>query len=234
MIGLVHNKAAAEEKAKTQELTNAHFFEAQYTDLASLKNAAEEVKKITGGDLNYLVNNAASPRQLRHIESRRPRTFEVNVLGVIKTTEAFPPLIQVVPEGSDKKVVTITSGMSDAKLINPVVIPYAAPYSISKGALNVAIAKYNALYKDEGILFFGVCPGIIRTERQSHGLERRRRRFPPHDCSWAKIIAIKPDFAGQITPEESAIVVLGLAHKATIEEFGSDYVSRFSTKKWFP
>jgi NAD(P)-dependent dehydrogenase (short-subunit alcohol dehydrogenase family) len=55
--------------------------------------------------------------------------------------------------------------MADLDLINATEIDFAAPYAISKGALNVAIAKYNALYKKEGILFLAVSPGYVTTER---------------------------------------------------------------------
>lgn len=42
-------------------------------------------------------------------------------------------------------------------------IPTAAPYSISKAALNMMIVKYHNVYKGEGILFMGVSPGLVDT-----------------------------------------------------------------------
>ncbi|KAL5338049.1 NAD(P)-binding protein [Aspergillus crustosus] len=244
-IGLVRNKAAAEEKAKSQGLINAYFVEAQYTDLTSLKIAAEEVKKITGGSLNYLVNNAANVSDVTELrtlgdfhdnftklEDDIRDQFEINVLGVIKTIEAFVPLLQAVPSGEPKKVLTITSGMADLDLINKAEVEFAGPYAISKGALNVAIAKYNALYKREGILFFGVCPGPVRTERQS------KEFTDPKDLEnlasmGAKFVAAAPDATGgQITPEESVTALLALVHRATIEEFGGAYVSRHGTRQF--
>ena len=53
--------------------------------------------------------------------------------------------------------------MADADFINQVDITIAAPYSISKAALNVAVAKYNALYRSEGILFMAISPGLVNT-----------------------------------------------------------------------
>ncbi|KAL4886213.1 NAD(P)-binding protein [Aspergillus karnatakaensis] len=250
-IGLVRNKAAADEKAKAQGLTNAHFVEAQYTDLASLKKAAEEVKALTGGTLNYLINNAASVSAVTELrtlgdfhddfeklEADILDQLTVNLLGVIKTIEAFTPLLKSTPStpSSPKKVITITSGMSDTSLINAVELSYAAPYAISKGAVNVAIAKYNALYKSEGILFMGICPGYVATERQTQEITDKTdlENLQKLGAQFARFAeANGGGGSGQISPEESVRGVLGLAHRATVEEFGGAFVSRFGNKEWF-
>lgn len=88
-------------------------------------------------------------------------SFDVNVIGVISTIQTFIPLLR---KGSVKKVFTLSTGMADIDLINQVDIAIGAPYSISKGALNIAVAKYNALYKSEGILFMAVSPGFVSTD----------------------------------------------------------------------
>jgi NAD(P)-dependent dehydrogenase (short-subunit alcohol dehydrogenase family) len=36
-------------------------------------------------------------------------------------------------------------------------------YSISKAALNMAVAKFSAEYAKEGVLFLSVCPGLVET-----------------------------------------------------------------------
>ena len=87
-------------------------------------------------------------------------SFEVNVIGVINTINSFIPLLR---KGREKKVFTLSTGMADIDLINQIDVAVAAPYSISKGALNVAIAKYSALYKSEGILFMAISPGFVDT-----------------------------------------------------------------------
>lgn len=87
-------------------------------------------------------------------------SFEVNVIGVINTVNTFIPLVR---KGQGKKVFTLSTGMADIDLINQVDIAIGAPYSISKGALNVAVAKYNALYQSEGILFMAISPGMVDT-----------------------------------------------------------------------
>lgn len=87
-------------------------------------------------------------------------SFEVNVVGVINTVSTFIPLLR---KGHEKKVFTLSTGMADIDLINQVDLAIGAPYSISKGALNIAVAKYNALYKSEGILFMAISPGMVDT-----------------------------------------------------------------------
>ena len=87
-------------------------------------------------------------------------SFDVNVIGVINTVNVFVPLLR---QGREKKVFTLSTGMADIDLINQIDIAVAAPYSISKAALNVAVAKYSALYKSEGILFMAVSPGFVDT-----------------------------------------------------------------------
>lgn len=87
-------------------------------------------------------------------------SFTTNVVGVIQTINVFVPLLR---KGTEKKVLTLSTGMADADIINQVEIDVAAPYSISKAAVNVAVAKYNALYKKEGILFMAISPGYVDT-----------------------------------------------------------------------
>jgi NAD(P)-dependent dehydrogenase (short-subunit alcohol dehydrogenase family) len=89
-------------------------------------------------------------------------SLQINLLGLLKTTHAFIPLIR---NGQAKKVITLSSGMADIDLINATEIAFATPYAISKAAANVAIAKYNALYNKDGILFLSISPGYVSTER---------------------------------------------------------------------
>ena len=86
--------------------------------------------------------------------------FDTNVIGVINTVSAFIPLLR---NGQEKKVLTLSTGMADADLVNDFELGIAPSYSISKAALNMAIAKYNAEYKSEGILFMAVSPGVVDT-----------------------------------------------------------------------
>ena len=57
----------------------------------------------------------------------------------------------------------ISTGMADLDLITKFDVANAAPYAISKAALNVAIAKFSAQYAEQGVLFLAISPGLVDT-----------------------------------------------------------------------
>lgn len=86
--------------------------------------------------------------------------FEVNVVGVANTISAFLPLIK---QGKTRKVITLSSGMADLDLVHRFAIGISAPYTISKAAVNMLVAKYHCAYKAQGILFVAISPGFVDT-----------------------------------------------------------------------
>ena len=86
--------------------------------------------------------------------------FNTNVVGNIHLFNLFMPLIL---KGTVKKVVTITSGMADLDLVVKYGVYESGPYSISKAAMNMAIAKFQAEYEKDGVLFIGISPGVVNT-----------------------------------------------------------------------
>ena len=134
------------------------------------------MSKLTGGKLDVLINNAAFVSEISAfktladfddqpdvLEDDLLESFKVNTISVIKTVNAFMALIL---KGEHKKVISISTGMADLDLINDFGVEVASPYSISKGALNVAVAKYNARYKRDGVLFMGISPGYVDNNKQ--------------------------------------------------------------------
>ncbi|KAJ5766318.1 Short-chain dehydrogenase/reductase SDR [Penicillium nucicola] len=241
VIGLVRNKAAAEAKAKEEGLHNVHMVEAQYTDLPSLKAAAEVVKGITGGSLDYLINNAAVMSKISEfkslgdfeddfetLEKDLQESLDVNMMAVIKSIHAFMPLIL---KGNAKKVLTISTGMADIDLINATEVEFGAPYAISKAAVNVAIAKYNALYKKDGVLFLAVSPGYVATERNNAGApEGEEGKIA---ILVQKFVEYAPHFTRQLTPEEAVIAVLSVMDNASIANGdGGAFISHHGNKQW--
>lgn len=87
--------------------------------------------------------------------------YYINVIGTINATTAFIPLLR---KGSVKKVIALSSGMGDLDFTNGLDMDMAVPYSISKAGLNMVMAKFNASYKKEGILFMAVSPGAVDSE----------------------------------------------------------------------
>ena len=53
--------------------------------------------------------------------------------------------------------------MADAEFVAENSVHMHAPYAISKAALNMAVAKFHVEYKDEGILFMCISPGLADT-----------------------------------------------------------------------
>ena len=71
--------------------------------------------------------------------------------------------------GAVKKVIALSSGMGEIEWTNSLDMDMAVPYSMSKAALNMAIAKFNAAYRKEGILFMAVSPGAVDSEDDGRG-----------------------------------------------------------------
>ena len=87
-------------------------------------------------------------------------SFRVNVVGNVHLFNFFLPLIK---NGNVKKVVGISTGMADIDSVIGFEIDWATPYSISKAALDMVTAKYHVAYKDSGITFMNVSPGLVDT-----------------------------------------------------------------------
>lgn len=66
-------------------------------------------------------------------------------------------------KGHAKKVIAISSGMSDPEMTLKADIYQATSYAMSKSALNMAIAKFSALYREKGVLCMAICPGAVDT-----------------------------------------------------------------------
>jgi NAD(P)-dependent dehydrogenase (short-subunit alcohol dehydrogenase family) len=109
-----------------------------------------------------------------HISGNDPATlakdltdsFNINVVGNINLFNLFLPLIRI---GSAKKVIAISTGMADLDLIAKYDVHMGGPYSISKAALNAAVAKYSAQSRKEGILFMAISPGLVETGHNANG-----------------------------------------------------------------
>ena len=71
-----------------------------------------------------------------------------------------------------KKVITISSGAGDldATLWVGSTVPVGTMYSISKAAVNMAMAKYACQYKAEGFVFLSLSPGLVNTTGKSGSL----------------------------------------------------------------
>ncbi|KAF2712272.1 NAD(P)-binding protein [Pleomassaria siparia CBS 279.74] len=242
VIGLVRNKAATDKRV-SEELpgrANITILEADVTDYDALKKAAADTALITGGSLDYLFGNAAyAPLDDQlcgfdylgakpdTLSSEFHRIMETNVLGNIHLYNLFLPLIL---KGKAKKIISISSGMADTDLTTEFDIENAAIYSASKSALNMIVAKFSAQYKKHGVLFLGICPGLVET-----GIFES---VPPEQLGSlqslvGKLQAYAPHFKGSDKPPEAIKAVLGVVDKCSVEGgHGGAFLSHFGNKQW--
>jgi NAD(P)-dependent dehydrogenase (short-subunit alcohol dehydrogenase family) len=135
------------------------------TDRASVAEAAafvaerEEARGLMG-----LVNNAgiarAGPLEMLPVEAWR-ESFEVNVLGVVRVTRAFLPLLR---QGRGRIV-----NVSSASALVP--IPFLGPYVTSKTALDRLSQILRLELRPWGIAVVSVQPGLVDTGIAGRSLE---------------------------------------------------------------
>ncbi|MCW5724617.1 MAG: SDR family oxidoreductase [Maricaulaceae bacterium] len=135
----------------------------EVTDQASLDKAAEAVRKhLKGHKLSGLVCNAgvAVAGPLLHIDPAEVvRQFDINVIGVLRTVQAFGPLLGADRslEGPPGRVVMMSS------VAGKMGAPFVGPYAASKHALEgltKSLRKELALY---GIGAVIIGPGAVAT-----------------------------------------------------------------------
>lgn len=129
------------------------------TDPASVAAAAETIKA-RHGRLDVLVNNSAV--LLDHYDNLlelRPEvlleTFNTNVVGTLRLTQALAPLLRA---SQDPRVINVSSG---AGQLDGEPQPWAPAYSISKTALNMLTQQLTAALP--GVMVNSMCPGWCRT-----------------------------------------------------------------------
>ncbi|KAH7915682.1 hypothetical protein BJ138DRAFT_1097628 [Hygrophoropsis aurantiaca] len=245
VFALVRNKATATNLDNLNR-PNVYVFEADITDNAALKVAAEEVSKVTGGSLDYLINNAAFieyDRRRNTLDSYPSEEllsqdlidsvnfcfkdiykFKINVVAVAHTINFFLPLLK---KGQAKKIITLSSGLGDIDLTVSTEYKESSPYSISKAAVNMVVAKYAAQYKADGFVFLALSPGVVNTAIKPPTADDLAE-FQELAASVKKIY---PDWTGPLTPETSVKMQLDVIRKATVADTGA-FISHKGNKEW--
>ncbi|MBL7473440.1 SDR family oxidoreductase [Robertkochia sediminum] len=132
------------------------------TDQEGIDKSFEEVKATLAGEsLDVLVNNAGisvnGPMAYVTIEEFRHQ-LEVNVLGVLRVTQKFLPLLGFDNDLPKGHIINISSGSGK------VTRPFMGPYSASKFALESMSDAMRRELLDMGIRVTVVEPGPIKTE----------------------------------------------------------------------
>ena len=240
VIGLVRNKRDTEKRlGEDAWRKNLHVIEADLQKISSLQKAADAVGKVTGGSLDYLIGNAAwlgGENAFRTLTELQPDVLkkqlddamEVNVVGNVYLINTFLPLLR---QSNTKKIAMISTGMADLDLINTAKETSSSAYSMSKAALNVAVAKYNAELSGEGFLFMSISPGVVDTG----GMDSVAQEDMPKLLEQAgKMKTLAPHWEGPITPEVSVRMVMKVLEEASVEKGnGGTFVSHFgNNKQW--
>lgn len=159
-----------EEAVRTlrSEGLDAHFMPLDVTDKASVEAAATAISE-RYGRLDVLVNNAGvllddlPPSQLSM--AALYRTFDTNVFGIVRTTQAMLPLLR----GSDSaRIVNLGSAMGSLTLTSD---PdnlrsgyWQLAYAASKAALNAVTVQFANELRAEGIKVNAADPGYVATD----------------------------------------------------------------------
>lgn len=135
-------------------------------------------------------------------------------------------------KGRAKKVIAISTGMSDPEMTLLADIFQATSYAMSKAALNMAVAKFSALYREKGVLFMAICPGAVDTGSLQIGmlslcqgkwysffddLIETKEEGRLAMGLFTKFKEYSPTFQVPSKPEDSVKSVLGLVNKATVD-----------------
>jgi NAD(P)-dependent dehydrogenase (short-subunit alcohol dehydrogenase family) len=144
------------------------FVQLDVTDDESVMRAANEVEK-DGPSLDILVNNAAV---LLELDYRDPtsvpielvtRTFDTNVFGAIRVTNAFLPLLRRAPAARIVNVTSRLASLSRTLANTPSHLTFLA-YNSSKTALNAVTLQYALALRGTPIKINVVDPGHSATD----------------------------------------------------------------------
>ena len=148
---------------------DVRLLEIDVADDASVQRAAGIVGDHTGA-LDVLVNNAGiivapttPPSEVRMEDAKA--TFEVNLFGPIRVTQAFTPLLKAARQA---RVVMMGSGVGSLALITDPTSIYSSvnllAYTASKVALNAATVSFARELEPFGVKVNAVEPGNVQTD----------------------------------------------------------------------
>ena len=148
---------------------DVRLLEIDVADDASVQRAAGIVGDHTGA-LDVLVNNAGiivapstPPSEMRMEDAKA--TFEVNLFGPIRVTQAFTPLLKAARQA---RVVMMSSGVGSLALITDPTSIYSSvnllAYTASKVALNAATVSFAKELEPFGVKVNAVEPGNVQTD----------------------------------------------------------------------
>ena len=164
----------AAEKLRAEGL-DAQPLRLDVTDTGSVTAAAATLER-DAGRLDILVNNAGiaidDGRPSRVSEDALRRTYETNVFGVVRTTQAFLPLLRRSDAG---RIVNLSSGLGSLTKNSDPKWEYASvkflAYNSSKSAVNAITVQFAWELRDTKIKVNAADPGYVATDmNQNQGV----------------------------------------------------------------
>lgn len=259
VIGVARNPAAVQSQVDTDGLPNVLIVKGDLTDAASLNAAAKEAAGYTDGAVDYLIVNGAymsaqsmflKPTdyigQEKYFHDELTTSINTNTAGVLYAINAFLPYVR---KSSIKKVVVISSGHADTEFIGIADVADAIPYAVSKAAANVIVAKYAAQFKDEGLIFLALSPGVVLTlapslDDRTFNIPFRSRDVRANSESLVPPEAVavfermtkqfqkyEPSYNGPMTPAQSVEMQLKVIEGVTTKDSGA-FLSHLGSKQW--
>jgi len=169
----LQNGVEAIDQLKAEGLNNVEAIQLDITDDESVKNARLEIGKKTKV-LDILINNAGiygghPQTALDATIDQFKATYDANVYGVVRVTQAF---IDLLKKSSEPRIVNVSSSQGSITLHSDPAYKYydykGVVYLSSKSAMNMITAVLAYELKDTAFKINAVCPGYTKTDFNGH------------------------------------------------------------------
>ncbi|WP_333820544.1 SDR family oxidoreductase [Ohtaekwangia sp.] len=169
----LENGIAAVNKLKTEGLNNVEAIQLDVTDDQSVKNARAEMGKRTKA-LDILINNAGiyggyPQAALDSTIEQFKATYDANVYGVVRVTQAF---IDLLKKSDEPRIVNVSSSQGSITLHSDPSYKYydykGAVYLSSKSAMNMYTVVLAYELRNSDFKINAVCPGYTKTDFNGH------------------------------------------------------------------
>ncbi|CAH0249714.1 SDR family oxidoreductase [Chryseobacterium sp. Bi04] len=169
----LQNGREAVDTLKAEGLNNIEAIQLDITDDESVKNARLEIGKKTKV-LDILINNAGiyggyPQTALDATIDQFKATYDANVYGVIRVTQAF---IDLLKKSEEPRIVNVSSSQGSITLHSDPTYKYydnkGVVYLSSKSAMNMFTVVLAYELKDTAFKINAVCPGYTKTDFNGH------------------------------------------------------------------
>ncbi|MBB6370853.1 SDR family oxidoreductase [Chryseobacterium shigense] len=169
----LQNGMAAVDKLRAEGLNNVEAIQLDITDDESVKNARSEIGSKTKV-LDILINNAGiyggyPQTALDATIDQFKATYDANLYGVVRVTQAFIDLLKKSPE---PRIVNVSSSQGSITLHSDPAYKYydykGVVYLSSKSAMNMFTVVLAYELKNTAFKINAVCPGYTKTDFNGH------------------------------------------------------------------